>query len=447
MSGAAAEGYATVTTDAGIPSPSPDTWALPSPGHVDRTRLQDFASVGLHDAALAAKSLITNFYGQGPKYSYWSGCSQGGRQGYMFAQQYPDVFDGIAAASPAINAAFLTAAQFPQQVMNEMKEYPRACELDALTTAAIKACDGDDGAVDGIISDPDKCHFSPYPLVGTVVNCSSISSPTTMRISEAAAKVADAAWNGARGANGTFLWYTPGHAANLTNTDLGVAVTDCSTNATCTGQGVSLVTDWIRLFVEKDAKFDVTSMSRQEYERVFRAGVAEYDTIIGTNSPDLSAFRKAGGKMITYHGQVSYHICCRSSQSDMILMTMSVRLINSFRSGTRGTTTIRLLLLILACMTIIVYLRLRVCHTALEEMGIIHLGRLGPWCSGWKAALCLTCWRRRAQIIAQRSCTLTPNEIARKKVEDGFWVRLLEIELGGVYVPWLEEAVIVPIDN
>lgn len=88
--GAIAEGYAVVTTDAGVPGDL-DTWALESPGKVDINALQNFAYVGLKDAALAAKSVVRSFFGEAAKFSYWSGCSQGGRQGYMFAQRYPDI--------------------------------------------------------------------------------------------------------------------------------------------------------------------------------------------------------------------------------------------------------------------------------------------------------------------------------------------------------------------
>ena len=311
MSAAVAEGYATVTMNGGVPSEHPGDWALLSPGNVNLLGLQNFAFLALQDAALAAKSVINSFYGRAPKYSYWSGCSQGGRQGLVFAQRYPDVFDGIAAAAPAINWPKLSlAAHFPQQIMNEMGEYPHPCELDALTTAAIAACDGHDGSVDGMISDPDSCHFSPYTLVGTAVNCSTSSTSTT--ISKAAAIVADAAWTGAKKADGTFLWYTPGYEANLTSTT-SLAGTICSTNGTCVGSDFTLITDWIRLFIAKDPEFDVMHMSRKDYERAFLKSVLEYESTMGSNSPDLSEFREAGGKMITYHGlvRISFHSVTR----------------------------------------------------------------------------------------------------------------------------------------
>ncbi|KAF2028199.1 hypothetical protein EK21DRAFT_114113 [Setomelanomma holmii] len=84
MSGAVAQGYATVTSNDGVSSACPSEGALLSPGNIDYFILNNFALVSLHDAALAAKSVVTSFHGHGPTYSYWSGCSKGGRQGMMF---------------------------------------------------------------------------------------------------------------------------------------------------------------------------------------------------------------------------------------------------------------------------------------------------------------------------------------------------------------------------
>ena len=301
MSIAVAGGYATVTTNGGVSPNGPDDWALLNPGNLDLLALQNFAYVTLKDTALAAKSVVNSFFGQLPRYSYFDGCSQGGRQGLMFAQRYPDIFDGIQAAAPAIHTEFIVAVYFPQQVMNEMDHYPHPCEIDALTNLAIESCDGQDGLLDGIISDEDACCFDPHTAVGRNLNCRSPSAPKT--ISKAAAIVADAAWNGARRADGTFLWHTMGHQANLTKED-GLARTVCSSDGTCIGVGNSLTTTAIRLFVKKDPDLDVSNLSRREYEQVFRAAFVEFDSMIGTRSPDLYEFQLAGGKMLTYHGLV-----------------------------------------------------------------------------------------------------------------------------------------------
>jgi hypothetical protein len=302
MSAAVAEGYATVTTNGGVPS-VPNDWALLSPGNVDLYSLRNFASAALHDGALAAKSVIEDFYGMLPTYSYWSGCSQGGRQGLLFAQEFPGVFDGIAAAAPAINFPDLFVGSYnPQQIMNEIESYPHACEIDALTTAAIRSCDKNDGLIDGIISDRDSCHFDPYSLIGAPLDCNSLSAPAT--ISKAAATVVNAAWSGLRDINGSVLWPGLDYQANLTG-QFSTVGTSCSVNGTCAGLPSPLLTPWMRLFVEKDLGFNLNQMTREEYEEIFRRSAREYNGYIATNSPDLRRFHEAGGKIITYHGLVS----------------------------------------------------------------------------------------------------------------------------------------------
>ena len=127
----AAEGYAAILTDGGHsmeePASSPRVWGLTSPGNVNWALLQDFASIALDDAATIGKGLVRAYYGRAQDYSYWSGCSTGGRQGYMMAQRYPEQYDGILASAPAINwNEFLVSEYWPQLVMNELGKRAQA---------------------------------------------------------------------------------------------------------------------------------------------------------------------------------------------------------------------------------------------------------------------------------------------------------------------------------
>lgn len=95
---AVATGYATAKTDAGHPEGlSQPTWGLSSPGNVNYLLLQDFASVALSDMTLFGQALIESYYGLAASFSYWNGCSTGGRQGLMIAQRYSGLYDGIMA--------------------------------------------------------------------------------------------------------------------------------------------------------------------------------------------------------------------------------------------------------------------------------------------------------------------------------------------------------------
>src|SRR6266481_1228307 len=63
----------------------------------------DFGYRATHLMTVAAKQIITGFYGRGPRYSYFHGCSTGGQQALMEAQRFPDDYDGILGGSPANN--------------------------------------------------------------------------------------------------------------------------------------------------------------------------------------------------------------------------------------------------------------------------------------------------------------------------------------------------------
>jgi feruloyl esterase len=116
---AASEGFAVVATDGGHIGQD-ITWSLVSPGNVNWVLLQDFASTALNDAATLGKAIVKTYYGTEARYSYWNGCSTGGRQGYMLAQRFPEQYDGILATAPAIYWNELMMQLFwPQVVMNE----------------------------------------------------------------------------------------------------------------------------------------------------------------------------------------------------------------------------------------------------------------------------------------------------------------------------------------
>lgn len=153
----------------------------------------------------------------------------------MLAQRYPDAYDGIAAAAPAINwGQFFVASSWTQVMMNILQLYPFPCELDAITDAAIAACDALDGVVDNLVSDADACFFDPFTMVGTKINCTQTGKE--ILISSAAATVANLTWAGPATPEGQRLWYGPESQSKLTGSvvnaattsDLGYAMTDCT---------------------------------------------------------------------------------------------------------------------------------------------------------------------------------------------------------------------------
>jgi feruloyl esterase len=162
-----ARGFAVAATDDGHTAPAGAPynvdWAYGHPAKVD-----DLAWRGVHELAKNAKLLIASFYGQPLRYSYFNGCSNGGRQGLREAQQFPADFDGIlfgGAAAYWTNAAtqqLVLSLNLQKAGLNGARgEAALAVSQDALA----KACDRADGVADGIITAPTRCRFDPHTLV------------------------------------------------------------------------------------------------------------------------------------------------------------------------------------------------------------------------------------------------------------------------------------------
>src|SRR4029453_4570555 len=92
MANALAAGYAAGSRDTGHTAPSRNTFA-------NEDVLIDFAHRAIHEATVAAKTTVNGFYGNAPRFSYFAGCSTGGRQALPSAQRYPEDFNGIAAGA------------------------------------------------------------------------------------------------------------------------------------------------------------------------------------------------------------------------------------------------------------------------------------------------------------------------------------------------------------
>ncbi|KAI1469644.1 tannase and feruloyl esterase [Daldinia caldariorum] len=335
VAGAMFTGYAASTTDAGLGYASdPDLWALTSPGNVNWYLLEDFTSRSLNDQAIIAKSLVESFYGRPPSYSYWNGCSQGGRQGLMLAQRYPNAYNGISAGAPGIYWTNTMLNSFwPEHVMRTMKEYPNGCELDAITAAAVSKCDGLDGVVDGIVQNVDECreHFNPFDLVDTTIDCGN----TTAKITTAAAQVANATWTGITSSTGENLWPGLTISADLTchlprsAGQVCLATTDC-TNGTCTvDHPTPFGWRWLSLFVAKDPNFNSSNITNDELVALLKASRSQYSSI-DTSDPDLSEFKKAGGKIVSYHGLADNIIPPKSTEKYYEAVSNTVENVEDF---------------------------------------------------------------------------------------------------------------------
>ncbi|WP_394427893.1 tannase/feruloyl esterase family alpha/beta hydrolase [Streptomyces sp. SGAir0957] len=302
LGNAVKDGYAVTTTDAGVGDVLDTSWVLDSTGKVNRTALKNFASRSQHEAAAVGKAAVSGVYGERAAYSYFTGCSTGGRQGYMEAQAYPDDYDGILADAPAINwDEYVVATLWPQVVLNNEKTYPTDCELKAFTDAAVKACDKLDGVRDGLVNDASRCDFDPRRLIGTKVECEG----RELTITAADAAVVHKIWDGPRTPSGRKLWTGVPVGADLK----GLAHSEpAEPGGPAVGRPFQVPALWAQLFVKKDPAFDLSKLTYSDFTQLFRQSQAEYDQVIGADDPDLSDFRRSGGKLLTWQGDTDEYI-------------------------------------------------------------------------------------------------------------------------------------------
>jgi feruloyl esterase len=287
LRGPAARGYAAGATDTGHQGGS-GSFALDPNGRLNWQLIADNAYLGIHDMTIVGKALAQAFYGKAPRYSYFVGGSTGGRQGLMEAQRYPDDYDGIVSACPAINFhRFVPASLWPQVVMLAMTNFVPKAKLDAATAAAVKACDPADGVTDGVIDDPLRCGYDPKALVGTRVGDDTFT--------EADADVIRKIWQGPRGQDGSFMWHGMERGADL----FACAATGGSP---LKGRPFSISLDYFKYFLVQDPKWDWTTMTPAGFEQLWKQSVEQYGAVFGTDDPDLARFRDRGGKVIIYHG-------------------------------------------------------------------------------------------------------------------------------------------------
>lgn len=304
-----AQGFAVSTTDGGHLSDFVASlaysipWAFASPGNINWPLLIDFAYQGIHEMGVLAKSAVEAFYGEPPKYSYFYGGSTGGRQSHMLAQRYPEDFDGILALYPAINWNHIVASTlWTMFIMDREGVYPAACEMEAITAAAVEACDTLDGVEDGIISYPGACHFDPQQVVGRKYDCDGVAST----ISSGAATVAKETWAGPHSACGKPLWFGYSIGANISGI-FGAARTTCQADEktgveTCQPLPFSIGYVWATHWVKKDPTYSLRNLTHEQFDDIVHAALQEYESAMETADPDLSGFKKAGGKIINWHG-------------------------------------------------------------------------------------------------------------------------------------------------
>ncbi|RYX94244.1 MAG: tannase/feruloyl esterase family alpha/beta hydrolase [Comamonadaceae bacterium] len=276
-----------VTTDTGhSTSALSGAFGMSSPG-VANTQLQvDFAYRSEHLMAEVGKQVVKAFYKTDPVRSYWYGCSTGGRQGLMMAQRYPADYDAILAGDPAIHWDQFQAYQiWPHVVMKaEGATALSSAKRTLLNGRVMAACDGLDGVTDNIIDDPRKCSYDPR--VDTTITKAGCADDTCL--SPAEANSVQRIWGGARNAAGDLLWPGLERGSDL--------------SALAGAAPFPIPIEQARYWVYLDPTWDWNTLTPLNYETFHKDNIRMVGPVIGTDNPDISAFKARGGKVIMYHG-------------------------------------------------------------------------------------------------------------------------------------------------
>ncbi len=261
-----------------------DVWA--AGGEANPLRAQ-FGYLANHLTAIVAKSLIQTYYGQQPAYSYYVGYSDGGRDAVQEAQRYPGEFNGVVAGAPAIIITYaMESFLWAANKLTDSAGNPvlGTADINNLHNAAVAACDGTDGVVDGQISDPRLCSWDPV-----AIQCS--ATLTTNCLTPAQVAAARAMYAGPTTSDGKYLW--PGgeaygsEAAWPSFAGAGKALGGSFTKYMAFPQDRPASYTW------SDFKFDLATWEEMnDMSAVYNSN--------NFNNPDLSAFGAAGGKLMVW---------------------------------------------------------------------------------------------------------------------------------------------------
>lgn len=273
-------GFAVVSTDTGHKSHHP---GFDFAFEKDQQAYLDFAYLANAEVATLAKQFIARHYGKPAAFSYFSGCSTGGREGMVLSQRYPTLFDGIISGDPAMRTGLSNLAigkwipvAFNQIAPKDSDGKPiftqaiTDSDRKLITEALLKQCDAKDGLADGIISDPLDCDFDPAALT-----CKDEKSESCLTLEKVSA--IKKAMGGPKTTRGVQVY--PGFLYDTGITSIGPI-----RGIPSPGPGIfGPVTTALDVDVEKEALSDI-------------------QPLVDSMSTNLSTFSAHGGKLIFYRG-------------------------------------------------------------------------------------------------------------------------------------------------
>src|SRR5688572_28088735 len=260
----------------------------------------DYAYRAVHVTAELAKKIANDYYGRPITFSYWNSCSNGGRQGLLEAQRFPDDFDGIVANAPWVDqTGFTIGAMWNQKAITETPVAP--AKLTVVAASAMAKCDGIDGLTDGLIDDPRKCTFDP---TRDVPACrAGADAPDCLTAAEAA--TIGKIYTGPTSAGKSFF---PGFmvGSEAVNTAPNGSTASGWVNAIVPAQPGAKPADFnlaegVMRYLILDPPQPAYDAMAFESDRDTRL-VERWSKLADAKETDLSRFRKSGGKLIMTYG-------------------------------------------------------------------------------------------------------------------------------------------------
>ena len=329
-----AEGAVSSTTDTGHAGPD-GAFGLKPDGSINTALWRDFATRSLDQQALKTKALTTYYYGRKALHSYWEGGSQGGRQGLSLAQNFPKHYDGIIASFPAINLTrLLVAAMYPQIVFHQDLGGVALsmAQQDMVSRAAIAVCGKTGGEQLGYVMDPAACRYDPVKdttiLCGADGGANDLPDCLTKRQATAVNKIwygmtadgsvpdpaVDNGWDSI--AAGNRKWFGLQRGTSLYDRTFidkfgrsnGLTVPDepfkTAAHFLAVLLGDSKIADGSFRNAISNGKDGWKNLDYTALSAIFEKGLALDGQLGGlnTDNPDLSAFKKRGGKILSWHG-------------------------------------------------------------------------------------------------------------------------------------------------
>jgi feruloyl esterase len=261
----------------------------------------DYAYRAVHLTATTAKAVTADYYGRPAAYSYWNSCSNGGRQGLIEAQRFPEDFDGIVANAPWVDqTGFTIGAIWNNRALTEAPV--TAAKMALVAERVMATCDAVDGLEDGLIDDPRACDFDPMRDVPTCRAGADTGECLTPAQAEAIGKV----YRGVI-SNGEpyFPGFMPGSEAVMTNLFGGGSgsgwmnvIVPAEPGGFAADFGLADNTMKYLVFTPPDPDWDYREF---DFDRDIPT-LEAWGALANAKDPDLAKFRARGGKLLMTYG-------------------------------------------------------------------------------------------------------------------------------------------------